>query len=576
MRLDPTPPSVPTTRPISPTATARSPLVTAMSGLSLSGNRPSHTRGEQPPSPVWHTRPTASSKYFLPAGTPSHLRPEALTLPIEEVDTFQRPDFRVATPHKSASTATPPSSPVMPRPLHPGSPPTTTIFSGDNTADAYADRTTTPSPVNWPPPGPGVPFRLPPSPDGRDFADKAVMAEESRDVGVQVRPRVSFRTMATVKQPGGVGGHTISHTPITGSPAIGMSSIFPLSPPVTPSDISLAVSTPSAARALPTTSAKHEPGVSSPGDYGRSVPQGGRDLRPQRGDTSHGGETKSSTAGLADDGGSRPTPTRIASSVPVPSLTHVVSPAPVEASPAHVEVVPSLTASCARVDASHTRVDASHTRVDASHTRVEVSHAHGDASSARVDSPACVASPARVVSPAPSTSMSRAPIERVLSPDSFVEIGDRELDDPSSDEEQYWSMLDDPFAHESDDDDEVTTTGTVPPVTAGASSSTTIPVPGNTNTSTSTNFTVANRGYHYTFFGEVIVGPDPPHFLRGKTKYIVIVAGRRVGVFRDWTHASPFVIGCPGARYKGYRQYSHAIQAYQREKASRRVCVITL
>ncbi|KAL1937895.1 hypothetical protein VTO73DRAFT_12788 [Trametes versicolor] len=511
MRLDPRTPSVPTTRPISPTATARSPLITAMGGLSLSDNRPPQNRGEQPPTPVWHTRPTASSKYFLPAGTPSHLRPEAMMLPIEEEVTRQQPVLRLAPSPQQDLAAVP------------------TLHDGE-TEDGRIDRTTTPSPVDWPPPGPGITFRLPPSPGGRDFADKCVMAEMTRDIGVQAGPRVSFRTVATVKEPAAAGGYTISHTPITGSPAVGVGAVLPLSPPVTSSDIALAVSTPSAASPRLTASVKHEPGIASAG--GEYVP------RIQQADNSHRAGPESCLTGPLSGSGSR--------AVPVVSPTPVAAPA----RPApHARVASACIESPGRA-VSPARADSPARAVPA----------------ARVASPTSGVCPNHVTAPFPAT---RPPLARVLSPDSFVEAPRRvnsrnAIGVPSSDDEaQYWSSVVDPFARSDEDEEEdgnPAPRGETPAPSAPSS-----PVP-----------TAKSRGYHYSFFGgeEVIVAPDPPQRLRGKSRYIVVTAGWRVGVFRDWTHASPYVVGCPGARHEGFKKYSEAIERYQLEKALRNVEVI--
>ncbi|OJT05533.1 hypothetical protein TRAPUB_3649 [Trametes pubescens] len=536
-----------------------------------------------------------------------------MNLPVEEDNTDQRPVLRVATSQQVNFSATPPSSTVVPRPFHPGPRLAATTAYDSDTEDAHADRTSTPSPVDWPPPGEGVHYYLPPSPGGRHFAEKGVMAESTRDVGVQVRPCVSFRALATVKQPASTGGHTIAHMPITGSPAIGVSPIVPLSPPVAASDITLTVSAPSAARLRPATSVKHEASVPSVGEVGRSSLRGGL----QRADVPHHAELESTSVG------------------PVNSGRSCASPLP---SPAHVEL-PVHAASSARV-APHANVEApspsaritSPTNTEASSVYIATAAANVEAPSARaaapvparVRSPAHVTSPARITSPAHITSPARvlspapvnhAPLARVLSPDSFIEVPrgaahrdantdtDTDTDTDtntdaallSDDEAQYWSVVPDPFADEDSDDnsnDDNTAAKATTPAPAPAPAPTPTPAPAPTSTprpapapapapspvATTNNVNVLgsgqsnhNRGYHYSFFG---VAPDPPQMLRGKRHYIVITAGRRVGVFRDWTHASPYVIGCPGARHQGYKQYRHAIEAYQTAKALRLVQVI--
>lgn len=382
------------------------------------------------------------------------------------------------------------------------------------------------------------------------------MAESTRDVGVQVRPRVSFRAVATVKQPGGAGGHTISHTPITGSPAVGISPIVPLSPPVAPSDISLAVSAPSAARLRLTTSVKHEASVPSVGEVGRSPGQGRHGPVLQRADISHGAEPEFTPAGLVNNGKSRaapsPSPTRVdfpasaASTARVTARAHVeATPAPAAptsraASHAHVEAIPAPTASVARV-ISRGHVDARSTRV-ASPARVEAPSARTDSPAHTAVSTARVTSPPRVISPTP---VDHAPLARVLSPDSFVERprgvarryadtdaytdtdtdtdadtdaytdADTGVASSSDDETQYWSAVPDPFAHEdgdenTDQNNDAATEATTPAAPAAAPSPTVITNNVNASRSGQSN---GGRGYHYSFFGGKFVLRAPDIFI---------------------------------------------------------------
>ncbi|KAI0669042.1 hypothetical protein C8Q78DRAFT_1080897 [Trametes maxima] len=76
----------------------------------------------------------------------------------------------------------------------------------------------------------------------------------------------------------------------------------------------------------------------------------------------------------------------------------------------------------------------------------------------------------------------------------------------------------------------------------------------------------ADSGFYYTYYGETIVPPDVSVTRRGKTKYIVVIAGWRVGVFRDWLHAAPHVNHCPGAKFKGFKSYTEAIRVYYAAK----------
>lgn len=442
MRLDPNPPSVPSTRPISPTATARPPLLVAMGGLSLSEGR-SPASGGVPPTPAWHTRPLPRTSHGSPAGILARIREEVSERYIADHPLLMtakatiNPAQLADTPLLADSARSDPGSPVMSRCLLPGPRQNAAqIFYGGGTAHFSGGRTS-PPPAEWQPEEECDPFRRSPSPDEREYADKGVMVPETREAGVQAKPRVAFRTLATVKQSGGTRGDTISHTPITGSPAVGTSPILPLSPPVTSSDIALAVSTPAIGHPREAASPSAEfcncrsPDVHTP-----------RPLRP--------GTVFPATPGA----------------------------------------IPARTAAD------------------------NVSHPVSDASPSRVTSSPLVKSPARIVAPTPAQ---RAPIERVLSPDSFVEIpncSDRRSIDVNqlSDQEQYWDHVADPFANEDAGEYTDASVGWSPaparaPPTSRAATGTRLPPPSSPATtasadaSTSAEREEGGRGYHYSFYG---------------------------------------------------------------------------
>ncbi|KAH9887552.1 hypothetical protein C8Q73DRAFT_794575 [Cubamyces lactineus] len=83
----------------------------------------------------------------------------------------------------------------------------------------------------------------------------------------------------------------------------------------------------------------------------------------------------------------------------------------------------------------------------------------------------------------------------------------------------------------------------------------------------------STRGYHYSYFGEIIDTPDTPSKLL-KTKWIVVTIGLRVGVFKGWDRAAPYVEGIPAAKTRDFRSYRAALKHYSLIKAARGVAIL--
>ncbi len=68
---------------------------------------------------------------------------------------------------------------------------------------------------------------------------------------------------------------------------------------------------------------------------------------------------------------------------------------------------------------------------------------------------------------------------------------------------------------------------------------------------------------------EDIAPPDPTH-----TRWYVVTAGRRVGIFRDWLDCSDYVIRVPGNHHKSFATRAEAEQHYYANKALGNVQVV--